>query len=81
MASDISDCERGNPLPPHGILLPISSKGYFICTIQDTTYHGICYNSRRALAVNRHAYDVCRFKVPNPHKVVNATGQLEKLAR
>ena len=30
--------------------------------------------------VNRHAY-VCIFKVPNPQKVVNATGQLEKLAR
>ena len=25
--------ERGNPLLPHGLLLPISSKGYFICTI------------------------------------------------
>ena len=22
-----SDCESGNPMPPHGILLPISSKG------------------------------------------------------
>ena len=25
--------ERGNPLPPHGLLFTISSKGYFICTI------------------------------------------------
>ena len=23
---------RGNPLPPHGLLFPISSKGSFICT-------------------------------------------------
>ena len=31
-----SDSERGNPLLPHGILLPISSKGSFICTIPQT---------------------------------------------
>ena len=30
--------------------------------------------------VNRHAY-VCIFKVPNPQKAVNATGQLEKWAK
>ena len=28
-----SDSERGNPLPPHGLFFPISSKGSFICTI------------------------------------------------
>ena len=27
MVNDISDSERGNPLPPHGLLFPISSKG------------------------------------------------------
>ena len=27
-----SDIERPNPLPPHGLLFPISSKGSFICT-------------------------------------------------
>ena len=27
---------RGNPLPPHGLLFPISSKGSFICTIPQT---------------------------------------------
>ena len=32
MVKDHSDSERGNPLPPHGLLFPISSKGYFICT-------------------------------------------------
>ena len=31
-----SDNERGNPLPPHGLLFPISSKGYFICIIPQT---------------------------------------------
>ena len=28
-----SDSERGNPLLPHGLLFPISSKGSFICII------------------------------------------------
>ena len=32
MVKDHSNSERGNPLPPHGLLFPISSKGYFICT-------------------------------------------------
>ena len=41
MASDIwvkdhSDSEKGNPLPPHRLLLSINSKGSFICTIPQT---------------------------------------------
>ena len=36
---DRCDIERGNPLPPHGLLFPISSKGSFIC---------LCYTSREA---------------------------------
>ena len=32
MAKDHSDSERGNTLPPHGLLFPINSKGSFICT-------------------------------------------------
>ena len=28
-----SDSEKGNPLPPHGLLFPITSKHYFICII------------------------------------------------
>ena len=35
MVKDHSDSERGNPLPPHGLLFPIS-KGSFICTIPQT---------------------------------------------
>ena len=31
-----TDCERGNPLPPHGLLFPNNSKGSFICTIPQT---------------------------------------------
>ena len=33
MVKDHSDIEKGNPLPPHRLLFPINSKGYFICTI------------------------------------------------
>ena len=29
MVTDHSDSEKGNPLPPHGLLSPFSSKGYF----------------------------------------------------
>ena len=36
MVKDHSDSERGNPLPPHGLLFPINSKGSFICTIPHT---------------------------------------------
>ena len=36
MASDHSDSEKGNPLPPHRLLLSIISKGSFICTIPQT---------------------------------------------
>ena len=32
----VTDSERGNPLPPHGLLFPINSKGPFICTIPQT---------------------------------------------
>ena len=33
MVKDHSDSERGNPLPPHGLLFSINSKGSFICII------------------------------------------------
>ena len=36
MVKDHSDSERENPLPPHGPLFPISSKGSFICIIPQT---------------------------------------------
>ena len=36
MVKDHSDSERGNPLPPHGLLFLISSKGSFIYTIPQT---------------------------------------------
>ena len=36
MVKNHSDKERGNLLPPHGLLFPICSKGSFICTIPQT---------------------------------------------
>ena len=36
MVKDHSDSEKGNPLPPHMLLFPISSKGSFICTNPQT---------------------------------------------
>ena len=39
MVKDHSDSERWNPLPPHGLLFPINSKGSFICTIPDRIAH------------------------------------------
>ena len=35
MVKDHSDSERENPLPPHGLLFPINSKVYYICTIPE----------------------------------------------
>ena len=52
MVKDHSDSEKGNPLPPHGLLFPINSKVllYAPSHRQDSTYHGFCYTSRGALA-------------------------------
>ena len=36
MVNNHSDSERGNPLLPHGLRFPISSKGSFICMIPHT---------------------------------------------
>ena len=37
--------ERGNPLPPHGLLFPINRKGSFICTIPDRTAHTTAFGT------------------------------------
>ena len=39
MVKDHSDSERGNLLPPHGLLFLISSMGSFICIIPDRIVH------------------------------------------
>ena len=46
IVKDHSNSERGNQLPPHGLLFSISSKGSFIC---------IRYTSRGALAGTRNS--------------------------
>ena len=39
MVKDDSDSKRGNLLLPHRLLLPINSKGSFICIIPDRIIH------------------------------------------
>ena len=57
--SDHSDSERGNPLPPHGLLFPINSNIilYAPSPIDYNTYHDLCYTSRGTLAVTRNSLD------------------------
>ena len=43
MVKDHSDSERGNPLPPHGLLFLINSKSSFICTIPYRIAHTTAY--------------------------------------
>ena len=45
MVKDHSDSEKGNPLPPHRLLLSINSKGSFICTIPDRITHATAANA------------------------------------
>ena len=42
MVKDHSESEKGNPLPPHRLLLSINSKGSFICTVCVFLYHSLC---------------------------------------
>ena len=62
--SDSEDSEKGNPLPPHRLLLSINSKGSFICTIPQTGYHipRPFYTSRGALAGTRNS------SIGSPHE-------------
>ena len=39
MVKNHSDSEKGNPLPPHGLLFAINSKGSFMCSIPDRIAH------------------------------------------
>ena len=45
MVKDHSDSERGNPLPPHGLLIPISSRYHPSCVqrihyiVQTRSFH------------------------------------------
>ena len=56
MVKDHSDSERENPLPPHGLLqLAARALLYAPSHRQDSTYHGLCYTSRGALAGMRNS--------------------------
>ena len=52
MVKDHSGSERGNPLLPHGLRFPSSSKGSLYASFhrQDNTYHGLCYTSLGTVA-------------------------------
>ena len=55
---------KDQPLPPDGILFPISSKGS--SHRQDNTYHSLCYTSCGALAWTKIWYGVWYdFKLKN----------------
>ena len=47
MVKNHSDSERGNPLPPHGLLFPININVLLYASShrQDNTYDGLCYTS------------------------------------
>ena len=77
MVKDHSDSEKGNPLPPHRLLLSINSKGSFIYIPshrQDNTYHSLCYTSCGALAGTRNSSKGPQFSYKlhqNKHGSVN----------
>ena len=45
MVKNHSDSERGNPLLPHSLLFPISSKGPFICTREREMFYLMTYST------------------------------------
>ena len=59
MVKDHSDSEKGNPLPPHtvGYSLRLTARVllYTPSYRQDSTYHGLCYTGRGALAGTRNS--------------------------
>ena len=57
MVKDHSDSERGNPLPPHGLLFPIRARVllYAPSHRQDNTYHSLCYTNSGAMAGTRNS--------------------------
>ena len=59
MVKDHSDSEKGNPQPPHtvGYSFRLAARVllYAPSHRQDSTYHGLCYTSRGALAGTRNS--------------------------
>ena len=61
MVKDHFDSEKGNSLPPHGLLFQLAARVllYAPSHRQDSTYHGFCYTSRGALAGTRQVSFMC----------------------
>ena len=58
MVKGQSDSEKGNLLSPHGLIIPISSNGYFIYDIPQTGLHipqALLHQYRGALAGTRNS--------------------------
>ena len=59
MVKNHTDSDRGNPLPPHGLLFPITAMVLLYASshssLDDTAYHSLCYTSRGALAGTRNS--------------------------
>ena len=57
MVKDHSDIERGNLLPPHGLLFWLTARVllYAPSHRQNKTYHSLCYTSHGALAGTRNS--------------------------
>ena len=70
MVKDHSDSERGNPLPPHGLLFPISTRVllYAPSNRQDSTYDDLSYTSR-GIWLEREISAISRMYFP-PHNMV-----------
>ena len=49
MVKDHSNSEKGNPLPPHRLLLSINSNGSFICTIPQTWRNELAQSTKVVL--------------------------------
>ena len=57
MVKDHSDSEKGNPQPPQMLHYRLTARVllYASSNRQDSTYHGLCYTSRGALAGTRNS--------------------------
>ena len=84
MVKDHSDSERGNQLPPHRLLFPISCKGSFICVITHRITHTTAFVTpvvehwlERVIAslhgllflISSKGYFICTI----PHRIAQAT--------
>ena len=70
MVKDHSDSKRGNPLPPHGLLFPISSKGSFMCIIPQTGQH--IPQAHRTMSENSYHMSV-RYIRNSPDRITHTT--------